>query len=249
MSRLPLRVRLAVLARSLVIQGSWNYRTMIGTGMAFAMLPALRYLHRTRGVDVEAALSRHATPFNAHPYLAELALGSLVRLETDGSDPETVRRFRSAVGGPLGALGDRVVWAVWLPLCALVGLVVLALGLVPAGAVVLFLLCYNAGHLGLRWWGFHAGLDEGTQVAARLRTAGLARRAGRAEGALVILAGLLAGLLLNGSAGLGAASWPWVLAGAGALGVGLVLGARAWRPTAASVVLAVALLLVWELMP
>jgi mannose PTS system EIID component len=246
MTRLPLRVKLAVLARSLLIQGSWNYRTMVGTGMGFTLLPALRHLHR-KPDELDEAVARHSMPFNAHPYLAELAIGSLVRLETDGADAQTVGRFRSAVGGPLGALGDRVVWAVWLPLTALVGLVAFEAGLGAGTAVVLFLALYNAGHFLLRWWGFHAGLNEGVQVAARLRTAGLVRRARRAEGALVLLAGVLAGLVLTGPEGLGGVAWPWTVAAAGALVAGVVLGARAWRPTALVVVLAVTLLLAKEL--
>jgi hypothetical protein len=149
MTRLPLRVKLAVLARSLLIQGSWNYRTMVGTGMGFTLLPALRHLHR-KPDELDEAVARHSMPFNAHPYLAELAIGSLVRLETDGADAQTVGRFRSAVGGPLGALGDRVVWAVWLPLTALVGLVAFEAGLGAGTAVVLFLALYNAGHFLLR---------------------------------------------------------------------------------------------------
>jgi mannose/fructose/N-acetylgalactosamine-specific phosphotransferase system component IID len=236
------------LARSLLLQGSWNYRTMVGTGMGFALLPVLRRLHE-RGPALDEAVARQSAPFNAHPYLAELALGGLVRLETDGADAETIRRFRSAVGAPLGALGDRVVWAIWLPLTALLALVVFELGLPAWAAAVVFLLTYNTVHLALRWWGFHAGLDEGTQVAARLRTLGLVQKARRAEAYLVVLAGLLAGLLLTGPGGFGGAPWPWRAGAGGALVAGLLLGARAWRPTALLVVLAVAVLLLPQLLP
>ena len=41
---LPLSTRIRMLLRLLTIQGSYNYETMIGTGMAFAMEPALRLL-------------------------------------------------------------------------------------------------------------------------------------------------------------------------------------------------------------
>lgn len=243
MTRLPLGVKLAVIARSLLVQGSWNYRTMIGTGMAFALLPLLR--HRYADPDeVDGALELHASAFNAHPYLATLALGSLARLEHDRTERPVVRRFRTAVGGPLGALGDRVVWATWLPMTALLGLVAFALGVPAAGAVALFVLSYNAGHLGLRWWGFYAGLAEGTQVAVRLRTSGLARKARVADRLLVLLAGFLAGWLLAGrgpAEGLASASPAWALAGLGAVGIGVLAGARAWRPAAVVVVGLVAL--------
>ena len=34
-----------MLLRSLVIQGVWNYRTMLGTGFAFALLPTLKRVY------------------------------------------------------------------------------------------------------------------------------------------------------------------------------------------------------------
>ncbi len=246
MTRVPPGLSIRVLARSFLIQGSWNYRTMIGTGMAFALMPLLRYLHRD-DADFERAVDRHAGHFNAHPYLAELALGSLVRLEEDRADETTIRRFRAAVGGPLGALGDKVVWATWLPLAALLALVLLELGVGWWIGVGLFLLVYNGGHLALRLWAFRTGLNEGAHMASRLRTAGLAGRARRAERVLVVLAGLLAGLLLTGQEGLAGAPWPWTGGAVLALLAGLGLGTRAWRPTALVVVFSVGLILVPDL--
>jgi hypothetical protein len=34
-----------VFLRSFAIQGSWNYRTLQGSGFAFALMPVLRYVH------------------------------------------------------------------------------------------------------------------------------------------------------------------------------------------------------------
>jgi PTS system mannose-specific IID component len=239
---LPLLLRLRVLARGLFIQGSWNYRTLVGTGMGFALIPVLRHLHHDPE-RLNEAVARHAAPFNAHPYLASLAMGSLARLEADGVDEATVRRFRGAVGGPLGALGDRVVWAVWLPLTALAGLVAYASGVAPVWAVALFLVLYNVGHVTLRWWGFQVGWAEGTQVAVRLRAAGLTARARQGERIVVLLAGVLAGLLLAGPEGMRGAPWPWSVGAGLALVAGLALGARVWRLSAMLVVLAIGILL------
>jgi PTS system mannose-specific IID component len=246
MKPLPLSLRLHVLARSFLLQGSWNYRTFVGTGMGFALLPVLRHLYPDPE-RLNEAVARHAAPFNAHPYLASLAMGSLARLEADGMDEATVRRFRGAVGGPLGALGDRVVWAVWLPLTALAALVAYAAGVPPAWSAMLFLVIYNLGHLALRWWGFQVGWAEGTQVAARLRNVGLAARARQGERLIVLMAGVLAGLLLAGPEGLRGASWPWSVGAAAALTAGVVLGARIWRLAALLVVLAISVLLAQRL--
>ena len=77
---LPLRVKLAMFLRMLAVQGSWNYETLLGTGIGFAMEPALRYL--PGGVDgpqYRSALARESRYFNAHPYLTGIAIGALTR--------------------------------------------------------------------------------------------------------------------------------------------------------------------------
>jgi len=114
---LPNRVKFAMFVRLLALQGSWNYQTLLGTGIGFVMEPALRYLPGgVRGAQYRAALARESRYFNAHPYLAGIAVGSLTRAELEGVDPARIERFRSALAGPLGSVGDRLVWASWLPL-------------------------------------------------------------------------------------------------------------------------------------
>ena len=67
--------------RAFLIQGSWNYRTMLGGGFAFAILPVLRVVYRGDPAGFEEALQRHSEHFNAHPYLASVALGAVARME------------------------------------------------------------------------------------------------------------------------------------------------------------------------
>ena len=165
----PFGTRAAIFVRLLAIQGSWNYETMLGTGVAFCAEPALRLLPGGRGGEAyRAALARNAGYFNAHPYLAGVAVGALVRAELDGEPPARIERFRTALCGPLGSVGDRLVWAAWLPLCSLVGLLLFGLGAGPWWVVGSFLALYNAGHLALRGWALHVGLARGLQVAAAL---------------------------------------------------------------------------------
>ncbi len=109
------RAHLSTFFRSFLIQGSWNNRTMIGGGFAFAILPVLRRLHRGDPEAFRDALQRHSEHFNAHPYLADLALGAVCRMEAERRDPEEIRRFKLAVRGPLGSLGDTLIWVGWRP--------------------------------------------------------------------------------------------------------------------------------------
>jgi PTS system mannose-specific IID component len=166
---LPLRVKFAMFFRLLAMQGSWNYETLNGTGIGFSMEPALRYL--PGGVDgpaYRAALARESRYFNAHPYLAGIAVGALVRAELDGVEPDRIERFRTALAGPLGSVGDRLVWASWLPFCSIVAIGVYGAGGSPMAVVGTFLLLYNAGHIILRAWGLRIGLSRGLNVASAL---------------------------------------------------------------------------------
>lgn len=160
--------------RSFAIQGSWNYRTLIGTGFAFALLPALREIFRGRPAELQAAVERHTDVFNSHPYLSGVALGAVARLEQEGADPGLIARFKAAVRGSLGSLGDRLVWAGWRPTCMLLALILLFLGETWWVAILVFLILYNAGHLLVRVWGFQLGLRYGRMVGEHLRRAQLA---------------------------------------------------------------------------
>ena len=167
--RLPLRTRASMLIRLLAIQGSWNYEILLGNGIGFCVEPALRLLPEGVHSDrFKQALARQSQYFNAHPYLASIAVGALARAELDGEPPARIERFRTALAGPLGSVGDRLVWAGWLPFCSLLALVALGLGVGPFGTVALFLGLYNAGHLALRIWGLQTGWTHGLRVAASL---------------------------------------------------------------------------------
>jgi len=168
-AQLDTGTRMSMLLRCLAIQASWNYEILIGNGVGFCVEPALRKL--PGGVDGEAyrrALARQCAYFNAHPYLAGLAVGSLARAEVDGVDPARIERFRTALCGPLGSVGDRLVWASWLLACSLFGLFFFGLGWSPLAVAVGFLVLYNIGHLGLRDWALRSGWKHGLKVAFAL---------------------------------------------------------------------------------
>lgn len=184
--------------RLLAVQGAFNYETMVGNGIGFCVEPALRRL--PGGVDGEryhAALARQSQYFNAHPYLASVAVGALARAELDGEPAERIVRFRTALCGPLGALGDRLVWATFLPLCSFAALVVFGAGGSTLAVVLTFLVLYNVGHVGLRVWGLQAGWTHGLAVAQSLGNPVLQRAAPLLGRMAVILAGAALPLALE----------------------------------------------------
>ena len=171
MTDFPAATARAVLLRSLFIQGSWNYETLIGTGFAFSMLPVLRHLYAGDEPGMREALGRHAEIFNSHPYLANVALGAVARLEADRVDPLVIVRFKSARRGSLGSLGDQLVWSAWRPAAALLGILLMLLGAAWWVAVGTFLVVYNTLNFGLRIWGWKVGTASGMNVGRAIREA------------------------------------------------------------------------------
>jgi mannose PTS system EIID component len=216
------------LLRLFTVQGSWTYERMIGLGAGVAEEPLLRDLPGgPEGAAYHAAVARGARFFNAHPYLAGLAVGATARAEYDGASPEQIERLRSALTGPLGSLGDRLVWAGWLPFTSALALAAVALGL-GWRAIAGFLVLYNAGHVALRWWALRSGWAHGARVAVALHHPWLRRATSLTVPAMAVAMGLalplasgyLAAPLQTGGGG------PAALAGSMALGVILLV----WRP-------------------
>ena len=190
--------------RLLAIQGSWNYETLLGNGVGFCTEPALRLLPGGIGGDAyRAALARQSRYFNAHPYLAAVAVGALARVELDGQPPARIERFRAALCGPLGSVGDRLVWAGWLPLCSLIALAAFGLGAGPGMVTLLFLGLYNAGHLALRAWGLTVGWRRGLAVAGALANPVLRRGPHHIARAAALVGGFALPLALYRAIGVG----------------------------------------------
>jgi PTS system mannose-specific IID component len=184
--------------RMLGIQSAWNYEVLLGTGIGYCIEPALRDLDGgPGGQQYRDALARESRYFNAHPYLAALAVGALARAELDGESPVRIERFRTALCGPLGSVGDRLVWAAWLPFCSLVGLAAFGAGVGPAGVVILFLTIYNAGHIALRVWGLETGWRRGLGVATALGNPILRRAPPHIARAAALVAGFAIPLALD----------------------------------------------------
>jgi PTS system mannose-specific IID component len=221
---LPLRIKAAMYFRLLGLQGSWNYETLLGTGIGFVMEPALRLLPGgVKGEQYRAALARESRYFNAHPYLAGVAVGALTRAELDGVDPTRIERFRTALAGPLGSVGDRLVWASWLPFCSLVAIGVYGAGGSALAVVGTFLLLYNAGHFLLRAWGLRIGLSRGLNVAAALGNPVLRQGPVYIGRAAALMAGVALPLALQRIAGPGRMLVGGVI---GAALIGILLLAR-----------------------
>jgi mannose/fructose/N-acetylgalactosamine-specific phosphotransferase system component IID len=194
-------VRARMFLRSFAVQGSWNFKTLIGAGFAWCLVPVLRAIHGANERALSESVARHAQLFNSHPYLALMAIGAVARMEADGESPAVIERFKAAVRGSLGTLGDRLVWAGLRPVCLLAALTLFLVG-GPAwwfAAIAAFLVLYNTAHLAVRLWAFRLGLRQGKNVGEELRRHPITNfhRALSAAGAFLV--GLIIPLIAGGA--------------------------------------------------
>ena len=214
---------------------------MLGSGFAFCMIPLLRR-RGLSGDGLDDAVRSHMGTFNAHPYLAGVALGAVARMDGSGMDVETIDRFKRAIQGSLGGLGDLLIWGAWRPATLLLALVLAWAGAPPWVPVCVFLVVYNGGHFLIRWWGYSRGLQYGKDVGVWLRGAELSRMAERIFSGASLLLGILVGAFLVSHLAAEDAGALWSFAGIATFGVGLNFGHRALRGTTLVMVLVIMLL-------
>jgi len=214
-------VLLRVYLRSLFLQASWNPKGMQNLGLAYSVYPALEQLYPDKKA-LEAAVQRHLTFFNTHPYVAAAIVGGVLfheqRIARDEESPDKVVAFKAALMGPLAALGDGFFW---LSLKPAVGAICAAL--VPAlqaWAAVLFLFLYNLVHLTLRARLYWMGLTLGDRLVEAIARANLPTRGARLRSVAAACAGgLVAWLAVDLGRTAGGDHAPWLVSGCLALGV------------------------------
>lgn len=202
---LPSRVLLRVFLRSLLLQASWNPQGMQNLGLVYALFPALKEIYPHPDQQM-AAVRRHLAFFNTHPYVAAAILGGVIfheqRIARGEEGPERVLAFKTALMGPLAALGDGFFWlslkpAVGAFCAALVPFFPLVTGNTRDGAwaAVVFLVLYNLVHLTFRWRLFRMGLSLGDRLVESVARANLPKRGARLRAIGAASAGALAAWL------------------------------------------------------
>jgi PTS system mannose-specific IID component len=213
---------LRVFLRSLLLQASWNPQGMQNLGLAYALYPALKELYPEPEEQI-AAVRRHLSFFNTHPYVAAAIVGGVLhheeRIARGEENTDRVLAFKAALMGPLAALGDGFFW---LSLKPAVGAFCAALvPVLHAWAAVLFLVLYNVVHFTFRWRMFRIGLEKGDRLVEAIAKANLPRRGARLRALGAASGGALAAWLAIVFGQNEEAAWAPILAG-GCLIVGAV---------------------------
>jgi mannose/fructose/N-acetylgalactosamine-specific phosphotransferase system component IID len=159
-----------IFLRSFFLQSVWNYQSLLSVGFAFALVPVANTLYSEKEQRI-AFLKRHLKFFNAHPYFAAYALGAITRVESEAArnegDLNQVDRFKNALIGPLGALGDQMFWGTIKPAAILLGVIAVLITDNIYTFLYLFiflLLLYNVPHLYIRYYGIVEGYRKGFEV-------------------------------------------------------------------------------------
>ena len=164
--KLTKRDRISVWFRSFFLQGSWNYERMQNGGWAFALMPAIKKLYKTKE-DRAAALKRHLEFFNTHPYLASPVIGVTLALEEDRAnglpiDDITIQGVKIGMMGPLAGVGDPVFWFTVRPILG-----ALAASLAMSGNIlgpIIFFLAWNAIRMSFMWYTQEFGFKAGSRI-------------------------------------------------------------------------------------
>lgn len=165
--KLTKKDRISVWWRSTFIQGSWNYERMQNGGWAYAMIPAIKRLYKTKE-DRAAALKRHLEFFNTHPYVASPVLGVTLALEEERAngapvDDVTIQGVKVGMMGPLAGIGDPVFWFTVRPILGALGA-----SLAMTGSIlgpIIFFLAWNAIRMAFTWYTQEFGYKAGSKIS------------------------------------------------------------------------------------
>lgn len=164
--KLTKKDRISVWLRSTFLQGSWNYERMQNGGWAFAMIPAIKRLYKTKE-ERSAALKRHLEFFKTHPYVASPILGVTLALEEERSngtevDDITIQGVKVGMMGPLAGIGDPVFWFTVRPILGALG-ASLAINGNILGPIIFFV-AWNLIRMAFTWYTQEFGYKVGSSI-------------------------------------------------------------------------------------
>lgn len=168
---------------------SWNYERMQALPFAWIMIPVLRRLYAAPG-DLAAGLQRHLVFFNTNPILGmPLILGSSVAMEEAGA-PGSAEGVKVGMMGPLAAVGDTLVLAIYNTIILTIASVWAIDGNIigPIFGVVFIGVPYFL----VRRWQFFFAYRQGRNIVSRLATGALEKvNEGMAVLGLIVLGGFI----------------------------------------------------------
>lgn len=158
----------AVVMRSNLFQGSWNFERMQGLGFAYSMVPVIKRLYPIQdSQERKDAIKRHLEFFNTQPFVAAPILGVTIAMEEERAngkeiDNAAINGIKVGLMGPLAGVGDPIFWGTVRPVFAALGA-----GIALTGSIlgpILFFLLFNLVRLAMRYYGVTYGYKKGLNV-------------------------------------------------------------------------------------
>ena len=158
----------AVVLRSNLFQGSWNFERMQALGFAYSMVPVIKRLYPDpNSQERKDAIKRHLEFFNTQPFVAAPVLGVTIAMEEERAngkpiDDAAINGIKVGLMGPLAGVGDPIYWGTARPVFAALGA-----GLAVNGNIlgpILFFILFNLVRLATRYFGVTYGYKKGLNV-------------------------------------------------------------------------------------
>lgn len=224
-ARLPRLLQLKIYLRSLALQGSWNGQRMQNLGLLVTLLPWVHTQPRDINRD-RLFCRRYYEYFNTNPYMANLLIGGLVRLEEENARGGTdgtalVRTFRDSLCRAFASLGDQLFWLGLRPgltmavcLLGMLGHIVSILVLTGVFAII---------QLSLRYWSLGRSYRLGLDIVDLINHPHWHRAIAWTKRGAMLLTGMVAGRYVVSLGNLEFMPGKGLLWAGVALGVGLPL--------------------------
>lgn len=156
----------AAFIRSNFLQASWNFERMQNLGYAYQMIPIIKKLY-PEGPERNAAIKRHLTFYNTHPFMTSPILGINIAMEEQRAngapiDDAAINGLKVGMMGPLAGVGDPIFWGTVRPVLAALGASFALSGSILGPLI--FFLGFNSIRLGFRWYTMKMGYEKGTRV-------------------------------------------------------------------------------------
>lgn len=166
-----------IYGRYIHLNGMNDYPGQMHAGFTYSIIPALKKIYADNKEKRIDAYQRHMNEyFNVTPYLCGLPLGVVLAMEEqnaadDDFDTSTITGIKTALMGPLSAIGDTLFHATLRVIATAV-----VISMASAGNIlgpILFMLIFNIPQFICRWWSLKSGYSMGTKLLEQAESSGI----------------------------------------------------------------------------
>lgn len=167
-----------VYIHSQALASGFNYAKQEAPGFTTSMIPVIEKVYDTEEEKIEA-YQRHTELFLTEARLSHIPIGIAAAMEERNAlekdiDPASIGAVKTALMGPLAAIGDSLYHGTLRPILAGIAIsLVIASGYTSMVGPILFVLLMAVTGQLLRYFGVMEGYKRGSKLVDQLQTSGL----------------------------------------------------------------------------